>query len=187
MHIEPPKITPDFTKLKALVHYVCHIAPDSRKLGATKLNKILFYSDTNAYLERGKPITGETYIKHQYGPISRHVNKALQDLESERAIRIAENTGRYGFETYTIKFYASLRAPSIDCFAPEEINIVDDVVRVICNEHSARSISEASHDIVWKNAEIGEEIPYYTAFAHTLREIEADDIEWARSAIATRT
>lgn len=80
----------NFSKLKALVHYVCHKAPNPRKLGATKFNRILFFSDTEAYLSLGRPITGEEYVKHQYGPVSRHLDEVLYELEQNRLIAISE-------------------------------------------------------------------------------------------------
>jgi hypothetical protein len=50
-------------KFKALVHYICYRA-DKDDLGATKLNKTLWYVDLWVYLINGSPMTGETYIKH---------------------------------------------------------------------------------------------------------------------------
>ena len=32
---------------------------------------------------------------------------------------------------------------------------------IICSRYTAKSISEKTHDIIWKLADIGEEIPYY--------------------------
>lgn len=37
-------------KFKALVHYICWKVEDPRQLGATKLNKILWFSDVLTYL-----------------------------------------------------------------------------------------------------------------------------------------
>jgi hypothetical protein len=51
----------------------------------------------------------------------------------------------------------------------------------MCQKHTASSMSELSHDIIWEAAEIGEEIPLYTYFASRFGEINEEDIQWAKS------
>lgn len=46
-------------KLKAAIHYIVSKGP----IDSDKLNEILFRADCMAYLETGKSITGQTYIK----------------------------------------------------------------------------------------------------------------------------
>ncbi|EAY57162.1 MAG: protein of unknown function, partial [Leptospirillum rubarum] len=41
-------------------------------------------------------------------------------------------------------------------------------------------ISLESHDVIWKTALMGEEIPYETVFASEMGEIDESDVEWAR-------
>lgn len=179
----------DRGKLKALIHYVCHRAPNPHKLGATKLNKILYYSDIEAYLELGDPITGETYVKQQFGPVSKHITELLDELKEERALAVREDDLAYALytgEPYSQRLFFSLRRPDLTGFDPKEVSIIDEIVYIICEEHTARSISEFSHGIVWKSAEIGEELPYYTAFVHQLGEIRAEDMEWAKQQLAER-
>lgn len=60
------------------------------------------------------------------------------------------------------------------------------MINTICRQHTARSISELSHDVVWKSAEIGETLPYYRAFVHALGEVSPDDMEWAQSVMQER-
>jgi len=59
---EPPQQSLDQRKLKALIHYICYQCHDPSVLGATKLNKILWYSDVIAFARAGASITGETYV-----------------------------------------------------------------------------------------------------------------------------
>lgn len=182
------QIEPNIGKLKALVHYVCYKAPDPRKLGKTKLNKILFFSDVEAYLSLGRPITGEEYVKHQYGPVSRHLDEVLRELEEERLIALSEASGYsiYADAPYTQRLFISLEKPRLDAFTPDEVSIADETINTICHRYSAREISELSHDVVWKSAEIGETLPYYTAFVHALGEISPSDLEWAQSVMQER-
>jgi hypothetical protein len=61
--------------------------------------------------------------------------------------------------------------------------MIDDILEIICTEHTAQSISDTTHDKIWELAEIGEEIPYYTIFASKLGEINEDDIKWAKNVL----
>ena len=71
----------DWAKFKSAVHYICDKASsDPSVLGAIKLNKVLWYSDVINYLITGKPITGETYIKRQHGPVPKDIIRAIDEL-----------------------------------------------------------------------------------------------------------
>ena len=179
----------DRDKLRALVHYVCYRAPSPERLGKTKLNKILYYSDIEAYVALGGPITGETYVKHQYGPVSQHIDEVLEELEKERLIAIAEASGYhvYSGQPYMQWQYVSLRRPDISRFKAEEVAIVEENIDAICLNHTARSISKASHGLAWQSARIGEELPYYTVFSHFVREITPEDLQWASQQLERRS
>ncbi len=69
-------------------------------------------------------------------------------------------------------------------FTAEQISLVDRVVYAICFNHTAASISQLSHDRVWKAAAIGEEIPLAAgAFAGNVGEIDEHDMAWAAAEI----
>jgi len=169
----------DFEKFKALVHYICY-KTDKDNLGATKLNKMLWYADTWAYILHGTPITGETYIKRQFGPVPQHVLPAQQDLVDAGRIFVRDAA----FHGYEKREYVALRKPYLSLFSADEIHMIDELIGTICHGHTARSISEKTHDRIWELAAIGEEIPYYTVFAASMGEIDEEDIAWARQSIA---
>lgn len=172
-------------KLRAAVHYVCFRSPDPGSLGKTKLNKILYYADREAYLRSGKPITGEVYVKHQYGPVSSHLDAAIAELEHDRLIAVAEASGYNAFvgARYAQKQYLSLRRPEVSLFTADEVSLIEQYVDLICERYTAREISRVSHDLVWEAAALGEEIPYYTVFLQTPSEVRPEDVTWAREAI----
>lgn len=163
-------------RFKSLVHYVCYKCHDPSKLGKTKLNKVLYYSDFSAYLHLGKSITNEKYIKHQFGPVPAHVDSALDALKKEGAIVVRDAE----FFGYAKKEFIALKKPDISQFSADEISLVDLVTESICDGFTAKAISEASHDEIWELAEIGEEIPYCTAFVASLGEITEEDLRWAQ-------
>jgi hypothetical protein len=170
-------------KLKELVHYICHTVRDPSKLGKTKLNKILFYSDFQSYLDTGESVTGETYVKFQHGPVSENIEEVIADLESE-GVLVTREVKHHG---YTKKEYISLQEPNLDRFSGREISITESVTQDICEDHTASSISDFSHNHIWEAAQIGEEIPYEAALVYQLGEIEPEDMEWAKEEIRRRT
>src|SRR6266498_2034018 len=68
------KLTFDFPemdceeRLREMILYICAKCADDPAFGATKLNKILWFSDFLAYFQRGVPITGVAYQRLSRGP-----------------------------------------------------------------------------------------------------------------------
>jgi hypothetical protein len=62
---------------------------------------------------------------------------------------------------------------------PLHKEIVEQWIKNISNEyHTATSSSEETYDYAWKIANIGEELPYRTIFANSIREPEGEEFEW---------
>ena len=59
----------DEVKFRELLVYIANKCENDIYFGATKLNKILFYSDFICYYMHGKPITGAEYKALQRGPV----------------------------------------------------------------------------------------------------------------------
>ncbi|MHB1699013.1 MAG: Panacea domain-containing protein [Acidobacteriaceae bacterium] len=170
----------DRGKFKLLVHYVCSKCPDPARLGATKLNKILWYAETLAFLNFGESMTGAKFVKRQFGPAPTAILPIISELADEKALLVREAS----FHGFPKKEYISLRNPSLgDAFSSEQMSIIDLVVEAICNDHTAKSIADLSHDDIWEMAAIGEELPLYTALAEQ-GEVNEEDVAWADEKIA---
>ena len=167
----------DREKFKRLVHYVIWRAGERDGFGAVKLNKILWFSDARAFMLRGKPITGASYIREKWGPGPRPMMPIRKELEREGAIRVW--TDRH-FDLPSTRFQA-LRAPvDLNIFDADEIKTVDWWIEHIDKDHTAGSASEESHDYAWEIAEMGEELPYHAVFATRMRQPDDAEMEWAR-------
>src|SRR5438552_961368 len=119
-------------KFASLVHYLCHKASDNPSiLGKTKLSQALWYSDAYAYVLHGKSITGEKYVKHQFGPVPCHIDSTLRALEREKAIviRDAHFLGR------NKKEFISLKQPSAKALTAEEMELAADAFTYVCFEN----------------------------------------------------
>jgi len=164
-------------KFSNLVHYICYKCDDPSQLGATKLNKILWYCDMFSYRWDSKPMTGENYIKRQFGPVPSHILTILDELVSDSKIIVREKD----YFGKTKREFIALQKPNLSLFTSDEISMIDDILDIICTKHTAQSISDTTHDKIWELAEIGEEIPYCTIFASKLGEINEDDMKWAEN------
>ena len=166
-------------KLKTLVHYVISKCENPSMLGSIKLNKVLWVSDLWAFVGKGEPITGEHYIKQQFGPVVGSMVGVLKELQSEQKIVVRE-TEAYG--NPKVDYIALSQPTNISAeFTADEISLVDEAIGFVCR-HTALDISDKSHDIIWELAEIGEQIPYEAMLASRLDAVTKDDVRWAEGA-----
>ena len=168
-------------KLKVLVHYVASRCENPSILGSIKLNKVLWVSDLWSYVKTGQPITGEIYVKQQFGPVAGSTVGILDELQSEQKIVVRRRELPNG---RTKVDYISMLEPNIEIFTASEISLVDQAIDFVCRRHTSKQISDKSHDVIWELAEIGEEIPCYAMLASRLDGITKEDVTWAAGAHA---
>jgi hypothetical protein len=148
------------SKLKELILYVAQKSADDPRFGATKLNKILFFSDFLAYGELGRPITGVRYQRLDHGPAPVRLLPAQRELETEGAVQLVE-VAHY---TWTQKRLTPTRRADLSTFSATEIAVVDEVVDWL-REFSATEVSALSHlERSWQIVADREEIPYEYVF-----------------------
>ena len=165
---------------KALVHDICsQCSADPSKLGAVKLNKILWLSDSTSFRRLGHPITGARYVKQQYGPVPSPIGPVLRELQGE-GVLTERKVAYFGKTKYEYRVH---RQASADFLSANEKAIVDETIELVCEHHTAASISDATHDHIWRAAADGEEIPLFTAFAEPAP-ITDEDREWAELQLA---
>jgi uncharacterized phage-associated protein len=164
-------------RLSEVAHYViAHCTPE--KLGATKLNKVLWYSDVIFYRLHGRTITGaEAYEKRQYGPVPKDIYGVIRSLRAAGKIKERVNPTPAGPR----REFVWLEAPTVGSFSAEEIDVLRDVMEQVCEGHSAASISDLTHDALWDETEIGQEMSV-RAGAIFPAEITPDAMRWAKGA-----
>jgi hypothetical protein len=151
----------DERRLAELMLYIGRKCADDPKFGATKLNKILFYSDFLAYANLGDSITGAEYQKLPFGPAPRRIKVVRRNLEQEGALVVRSIQLRGGRAQERI---IPKRRPKMNLFTTKEIEVVDEVLNQL-RGHDAESISNLSHlEIGWQVARLNETIPYGTIF-----------------------
>lgn len=153
---------PEFneTKFRELILYVAKRSEDDPRFGATKLNKILYFADFNAYRKLRQPITGATYQNLTEGPAPREMLPQRHIMIDNEEILIEERTY---FDHIQQRIIAH-RSPNKEVFSSEELSIVDEVIAELWNM-TGRVASEYSHDqLGWQLTKLGETILYETAW-----------------------
>ncbi len=171
----------DRQKFKAMIHHVISRCPPEN-VGRTKLNKAGFYTDMLCYLQTGRPMTGETYVKQDHGPVAYHMLSSLRDLIAEGAIE-ERRVHYHGFSKFE---YRAKTPPDLTRLSVDERMLIDDVADFVCLKNTAKSISEISHTEAWRAAATGEELPYFAA-TELLddAEVDEDDATWANEEVQT--
>ena len=67
--------------------------------------------------------------------------------------------------------------PDMSKFSRDELQIIDHWIEHIDKDHTAKSISDKSHDYGWDIAAQGEEIPLYAVLAERIREPSDQELE----------
>jgi len=176
----PASVASSDHKLRELILYIAAKSESDPNFGATKLNKILFYSDFLAYRALGQSITGQRYQKLEFGPAPRAILPVLRQMEEERACAQAERS-HHGLRQRRV---VALREADLAAFSAQEIDVVRDVITELWNMTGAE-VSDLSHQFVgWQVAAPGEEIPYGTVRISPPRPLSPEEEEWAQEAIA---
>lgn len=147
-------------KLLSAIEYIVHLRKDDLdSLGRTKLHKCLYYSDMLYFVDTGAPITGVDYIKKPFGPTARYLPWALGELEKSGAISVNRRS-YFGLQKDD---FESLRDYNSNILSQQELGFLGAITGFVC-EFKATEISEISHSQPWRSVQMGERIPYATAF-----------------------
>lgn len=162
-------------KLKNLILYLAHRGESDPHFGMTKLNKLLFLIDFNAYASWGKPLTEATYVHRTFGPAPKQLLTARDQL-MEAGQAVIEERDFFGRTQKRIK---PLVAPDLSLFTGEEFALIEHMIKRH-ESMSATDISEASHELApWQLTREGEEIPFFTVFVSKKEPATLDDKIWA--------
>ena len=162
----------DDKRLAELILYISRKSEGNQRFGATKLNKLLFYSDFSAYAQLGKSITGHEYQRLKRGPAPKHLLPVRDQLVKEKRLTVIPRDYHGQTQDLTI----ALDAPDLSMFAGDEIALVDDIMAA-CWGLNATEISCRSHEFIgWRLANNKEFIPYEVALV-ACREPTLDEIK----------
>ena len=162
-------------RLAAATHYII-ARTDPSKLGAVKLNKVLWYADIEAYRRHGKTITGlTTYVRRPQGPVPQEMRRVIGELKdsgkvSERSMQVIDHVRRE---------FVWLKEPDVSVFSAYEVDLLNVFIHIV-QDYSAHEISMSTHDALWDELKDGERMSIAAASV-TSRKPRAKDLAWAES------
>ena len=89
-------------RLAELMLHIAHRCEDDPGFGATKLNKILWWSDFLSYARNGEPITGVEYQRLGNGPAPKRLVPIRKKMVSARHAALQERAVFGGRDTATV-------------------------------------------------------------------------------------
>jgi hypothetical protein len=166
-------------KLREAVHFVCKkYALQTGKLGAVKLQKVIWYFDVKCTRMNRSSFTGATFTKSEFGPCSRDIEAVLRELAASDRVH-ADTEDHHGTDKARL---IGKGATDLSVFSERELRWLDEISSDICDNHTAESVSERSHGPIWRMAACGEPIPFEAAVV-PLRRPSPQDIEAIRQAL----
>lgn len=146
-------------KMEAVILFFLSHANNSW-LGKTKLMKLIYYADFDHFEQYDQPVTGATYTKRQYGPLTDQGTAALHEMEKADKVRSLEiHDGPY----------TRFRYEPVEQFDPAvlsqtELQTLNDVAER-WRLHTAQQIVAATHgEPPWLAVRDGETIPYELSY-----------------------
>lgn len=161
------------SRLQKLIHYIVSVVPPEQ-LGATKLAKILWFSDIQSYRVSGKTITAlDRYEKRDQGPLHADFYSAITELKQGGFITERKQPTYAGVRNE----FLSLTKPDMIEFNEIELalvhNVIDQLIKL-----TAKEVSDLSHCEPWESAFVGEKLPIAAASVK-FAPVTDDDMAWA--------
>jgi Protein of unknown function (DUF4065) len=173
VHNEFPELN-GLRRLRELILYVSAMYREDTWFGATRLNKVLYEADHEAYRRFGMPITGIVYVKEKQGPVPREMGGILHDMHAEGLINIRQVPHPLA-PNRKLRRVEPEREADLTFMSIDTRHVLDGVIMARWGE-SADSASARTHGIAWEIANMRDPIPYEAAFLSD-RSITQKDIE----------
>jgi hypothetical protein len=132
-----------------------------------------------SYATEGAPMTGAKYRKRPFGPTCDDLLNVLPEMEHDGLLRV-DYVNYFG---YTKKEFTPLVHFTSDRLSEAETRLIDEVADFVCNNNTAKTISEFSHSKPWEMVEFGEELPYHSAYNLFPTEVSQQALHWAKNEI----
>ncbi len=167
-------------KVKDIIHYFSNHT-NKNNLGKVKLMKLFYFADFEHVRQYGAPITYDTYIHLEHGPVPTVVKNLVDTLcdDSENALLSDEFVC---IKREKIHLISSL-FPNHEytTLTPNEIK----TLQLICNRFNDANtaiIEEASHnEAPWSKTTMLEEIPYQLALEDTKTSVSKEELDFLLS------
>jgi len=145
-------------KLEELVLHISAMSEHDGRFGSTKLNKLVWAADFQAFCETGRTITGASYQKGQYGPIPRAMPIVLNRLKEEG--RLALKSVKMGTKSGIRPIANPGIRPDLTAFSQRDLGTVDKVIAENFGKTGTAMSTDTHKRLAYKVAKNGETIPF---------------------------
>lgn len=175
MHLSIPKI-------RAMILYFATFT-DPRLLGKVKLMKLFYFADFSHVKSYASPITYDTYVHLEHGPIPSIILNLVDAVESDLdSAMLSDLISIETKENSLQKRITTLRKfteKDEKYFSPSELKVMKNVCDRF-NDKTAKFIENRSHEeAAWKMTQELERIPYALATKDPDCLVEEEEIELA--------
>ncbi len=169
-------------KLKAMIRFFGTYT-DKSLLGKVKLMKLFYFADFGHLKKYGVPITWDTYIHLDYGPVPSGimdlVSTVTEDLDNSvlaDTIRIEKTESNYLHRIVPLKKFVE---QDERLFSKREIEVMKEVCARFATK-TAKEIEDASHkESAWRETYLLQEISYSLAAKDNNCLVSKEEIELA--------
>lgn len=153
-------------KIKAMVRFFASNT-NKRLLGKVKLMKLFYFSDFGHIKKYGSPITWDTYINLEHGPIPsiilNLVNSVEENIDNALLSDAVEIKKDKNSHLHRIMPFREFTEKDKGYFSESELSVMERVC-VRFADTNAKDIEEASHkEAAWRETSSLEKIPYSLA------------------------
>ena len=137
-----------FDKVKAL-NVLLYVTNRLQRKDFHKIFKIVYFADRQHLAAWGRPITGDTYIAMEAGPVPSRMYDMLKIVRGDSYLSDQEGLGRF-FQVDSWMYVIPLQDADMNKLSTTEKEILDEML----DEYGRLSydeIKEKSHDVAWRS------------------------------------
>ncbi len=167
-------------KLKAILLYFCNYT-DVKFLGKVKLMKLFYFLDFMHIKAYGSPVTYDTYVKLEHGPIPSFIKNLVDTAADDIESSVLSDTIYFERPARTDMFRVLPRRKFTEkdrkYFSETELEVLEKVCKRFGTENT-KTIEDASHqEASWKESSLLDKIPYTLAAKDKDCKVGKDEIE----------
>ena len=144
-------------KLAEAVVYLCQRSSGDPNFGETKLVKLLYYADCDAYQRTGEPFTGSTYLHYPNGPYPERWTNIKDRMEMAGDIAVAAERVPGGYER---KRTMAQRPVKPGVLSEEEIASLSRQIERFAAFNAGEMVTYSHREVSWRATQAYEPMPY---------------------------
>ena len=137
-----------FDKEKSL-NALLYVANRVQRKDFQKIFKIIYFADRQHLADWGRPITGDTYIAMEAGPVPSRLYDMLKIVRGDSYLPDTEGLGKY-FQVENWMYVRPLQDADLNKLSANEQEAMSEAIE----KYAALSydeIKEKSHDVAWRS------------------------------------